>query len=168
MTDGGMYKCGGVVSSLRRGEPVKEVGLLTCPPACRGLCRAGPDREEGRGRRAAPAEERRVLPHSGGPGGREGGRMVDVCLPRNKTNVVSVLYPVMFGLSALCLLVSNIFYLLLRRKTFLNNVMFHYTLMLLLAYSALILIQRPELWQVWLSNTIRRSVLRSLSRRGIL
>ena len=94
--------------------------------------------------------------------------MVDVCLPRNKTNVVTVLYPVMFGLSALCLLVSNIFYLLLRRKTFLNNVMFHYTLMLFLAYSALILIQRPELWQVWLSNTIRRSVLRSLSRRGIL
>ena len=43
-------------------------------PAGRGLCGAGPHGEEGRERRAAPAEERRVLPHSGGPGGREGGQ----------------------------------------------------------------------------------------------
>ena len=86
--------------------------------------------------------------------------MVDVCLPRKEITVFSVLYPVMFGLSALCLLISNISYLLLPRKTFLNKVMFHYTLMLFLAYTALILIQRPEIWQDWLNNTIRRSVVR--------
>ena len=36
VSDPGLYMCGGVVSSLKRGEPVKEVGLLTCPPACQG------------------------------------------------------------------------------------------------------------------------------------
>ena len=83
------------------------------------------------------------------PADGKGGRMVDVCLPRNKTNIFSLLYPVMFGLSAFCLLITNIFYFLLRRKTFLNNLLFHYTLMLFLAYTALILIQRPALWTNW-------------------
>ena len=32
----GVYRCGGVVSSLGRGEPVREVGWLTCSPACHG------------------------------------------------------------------------------------------------------------------------------------
>ena len=36
MSEPALYTCGGVVSSLMRGEPVKEVGLLTCPPACQG------------------------------------------------------------------------------------------------------------------------------------
>ena len=36
VSDPGLYTCGGVVSSLRRGEPVKEVGFLTCPSACQG------------------------------------------------------------------------------------------------------------------------------------
>ena len=81
--------------------------------------------------------------------------MVDVCLPRKETNIFRVLYPVMFGLSAFCLLITNIFYFLLRRKTLLSNLMFHYTLMLALAYTALILIQRPEIWPNW-ADTFRR------------
>ena len=91
-----------------------------------------------------------------------GSRLVDVCLPRKETNIFRILYPVMLGLSALCLLVANVLYLLLRRKTFLNNVMFHYTLMLFLAYAALVLIQKPELWEDLLHKTISRLDLFSL------
>ena len=91
-----------------------------------------------------------------------GNRLVDVCLPRKETNIFRILYPVMLGLSALCLLVANVLYLLLRRKTFLNNVMFHYTLMLFLAYAALVLIQKPELWEDLLHKTISRLDIFSL------
>ena len=91
-----------------------------------------------------------------------GSRLVDVCLPRKETNIFRILYPVMLGLSALCLLVANVLYLLLRRKTFLNNVMFHYTLMLFLAYAALVLIQKPELWEDLLHKTISRLDIFSL------
>ena len=88
--------------------------------------------------------------------------MVDVCLPRNKTNIFSLLYPVMFGLSAFCLLITNIFYFLLRRKTFLNNLLFHYTLMLFLAYTALILIQTPTLWTNWFITWRRLEQIKNL------
>ena len=75
-----------------------------------------------------------------------GGRMVDVCLPRRSQTVFRVLYPVMLGVSVLCLFLSNIIYLVLPHKTFLNTVMFHYTLMLFLAYLLLVLIQTNQLW----------------------
>ena len=78
--------------------------------------------------------------------GRGAGWWTSVCPGTRPTRL---LYPVMFGLSAFCLLITNIFYYLLRRKTFLNNLLFHYTLMLFLAYTALILIQRPALWTNW-------------------
>ena len=83
--------------------------------------------------------------------------MVDVCLPRRTPNIFRIIYPVMLGLSVLCLLVSNIIYLVLPRKTFLNKIMFHYTLMLFLAYLLLILIQKPELWKNHLNRNISRS-----------
>ena len=83
--------------------------------------------------------------------------MVDVCLPRRSQTVFRVLYPVMLGVSVLCLFLSNIIYLVLPHKTFLNTVMFHYTLMLFLAYLLLILIQKPELWKSDMSHNINRS-----------
>ena len=86
-----------------------------------------------------------------------GGRMVDVCLPKKSPNMFRVIYPVMLGLSVLCLLVSNIIYLVLPRKTFLNTVMFHYTLMLFLAYLLLILIQTPQLWSGFINENANRS-----------
>ena len=67
------------------------------------------------------------------------------CL-RKKTNLFRTLYPVVLGLSALCLLLSVLSLQLLPRKTFLNMVTLHYTLMLLIAYSTLILIQKPGIW----------------------
>ena len=88
-----------------------------------------------------------------------GARMVDVCLPRRSENIFRIIYPVMLGVSVLCLLISNIIYLVLPHKTFLNTVMFHYTLMLFLAYLFLILIQKPELWKSHLNLHINKSVL---------
>ena len=96
------------------------------------------------------------------PGLGRGGRMVDVCLPRSKPNIFRVIYPVMLGVSVLCLLVSNIIYLVLPHKTFLNTVMFHYTLMLFLAYLLLILIQTTQLWNRFLDNHVNRLVLHNL------
>ena len=87
-----------------------------------------------------------------------GARMLDVCLPRRSQNIFRLIYPVMLGVSVICLFLSNIIYLVLPRKTFLNTVMFHYTLMLFLAYLLLILIQKPELWKSHLSHNINRSV----------
>ena len=87
-----------------------------------------------------------------------GGRMVDVCLPKRTPSIFRVLYPVMLGLSVICLLISNLIYLVLPRKTFLNKIMFHYTLMLFLAYLLLILIQKPELWKSHINEHINRSV----------
>ena len=83
--------------------------------------------------------------------------MVDVCLPRSKPNIFRVIYPVMLGVSVICLFISNIIYLVLPRKTFLNTIMFHYTLMLFLAYLLLILIQKPELWKSHINHHINRS-----------
>ena len=85
-----------------------------------------------------------------------GARMVDVCLPRRSENIFRIIYPVMLGVSVLCLLISNIIYLVLPRKTFLNTVMFHYTLMLFLAYLLLILIQKPELWKSHTNHNVNR------------
>ena len=85
--------------------------------------------------------------------------MADVCLPKKSPNMFRVIYPVMLGLSVLCLLVSNIIYLVLPRKTFLNTIMFHYTLMLFLAYLLLILIQKPELWKSHFDHRINGSGL---------
>ena len=72
--------------------------------------------------------------------------MVDVCLPKKKSNIFRVIYPVMLGISVIGLAISNIIYLVLPHKTFLNTVMFHYTLMLFLAYLLLVLIQTNQLW----------------------
>ena len=83
--------------------------------------------------------------------------MVDVCLPRRTPNIFRVIYPVMLGLSVICLLISNIIYLVLPHKTFLNKAMFHYTLMLFLAYLLLILIQTPQLWNRYISYNANRS-----------
>ena len=85
-----------------------------------------------------------------------GARMVDVCLPRRSENIFRIIYPVMLGVSVLCLLFSNIIYLVLPRKTFLNTVMFHYTLMLFLAYLLLILIQTTQLWTRYINNSASR------------
>ena len=85
-----------------------------------------------------------------------GGRMADVCLPKKSTSMFRVIYPVMLGVSVLCLLVSNIIYLVLPRKTFLNTVMFHYTLMLFLAYLLLVLIQTTQLWNRFIDNHVNR------------
>ena len=82
--------------------------------------------------------------------------MVDVCLPRRSENIFRIIYPVMLGVSVLCLLFSNIIYLVLPRKTFLNTVMFHYTLMLFLAYLLLILIQTTQLWTRYINNSASR------------
>ena len=82
--------------------------------------------------------------------------MVDVCLPRRSQTVFRVLYPVMLGVSVLCLFLSNIIYLVLPHKTFLNTVMFHYTLMLFLAYLLLILIQTTEQWTKYIDNSVNR------------
>ena len=82
--------------------------------------------------------------------------MVDVCLPRRSQTVFRVLYPVMLGVSVLCLFLSNIIYLVLPHKTFLNTVMFHYTLMLFLAYLLLILIQTTQLWTRYINNSASR------------
>ena len=82
--------------------------------------------------------------------------MVDVCLPRPKPNIFRLIYPLMLGVSVLGLLLSNIIYLVLPRKTFLNKIMFHYTLMLFLAYLLLILIQKPELWKSHTNHNLNR------------
>ena len=63
----------------------------------------------------------------------------------------------MLGVSVICLFISNMIYLVLPRKTFLNTIMFHYTLMLFLAYLILILIQKPELWKSHINPQISRS-----------
>ena len=86
-----------------------------------------------------------------------GERMVDVCLPKRTPSVFRVIYPVMLGVSVICLFISNMIYLVLPRKTFLNTVMFHYTLMLFLAYLLLILIQKPELWNRFINYNASRS-----------
>ena len=86
-----------------------------------------------------------------------GGRMVDVCLPKRTPSIFRVIYPVMLGVSVICLLISNLIYLVLPRKTFLNKIMFHYTLMLFLAYLLLILIQKPELWNGFINSDASRS-----------
>ena len=83
--------------------------------------------------------------------------MVDVCLPRRSENIFRIIYPVMLGVSVLCLLFSNIIYLVLPRKTFLNTVMFHYTLMLFFAYLLLVLIQTTQLWTRYISYNANRS-----------
>ena len=59
----------------------------------------------------------------------------------------------MLGVSVLCLFLSNIIYLVL---TFLNTVMFHYTLMLFLAYLLLILIQTTDQWTKYIDNSVNR------------
>ena len=82
--------------------------------------------------------------------------MVDVCLPRRSENIFRIIYPVMLGVSVLCLLISNIIYLVLPHKTFLNTVMFHYTLMLFLAYLLLILIQTTQLWNRFITDNVNR------------
>ena len=82
--------------------------------------------------------------------------MVDVCLPKKKPNIFRVIYPVMLGISVLCLAISNVIYLVLPHKTFLNTVMFHYTLMLFLAYLLLILIQTTPVWDKFISNNANR------------
>ena len=85
-----------------------------------------------------------------------GERMVDVCLPKRTPSVFRVIYPVMLGVSVICLFISNIIYLFLPRKTFLNTVMFHYTLMLFLAYLLLILIQTTQLWNRFITDNVNR------------
>ena len=96
------------------------------------------------------------------PGLGRGERMVDVCLPKRTPSVFRVIYPVMLGVSVICLFISNMIYLVLPRKTFLNTVMFHYTLMLFLAYLLLILIQTPQLWSGFINENANRSELSSL------
>ena len=83
--------------------------------------------------------------------------MVEVCLPRRSQNIFRIIYPVMLGLSVLCLFISNIIYLVLPRKTFLNKIMFHYTLMLFLAYLFLVLIQTTHLWTRYINYNASRS-----------
>ena len=82
--------------------------------------------------------------------------MVEVCLPRRSQNIFRIIYPVMLGVSVLCLFISNIIYLALPHKTFLNKVMFHYTLMLFLAYLFLVLIQTTHLWTRFIENNVNR------------
>ena len=83
--------------------------------------------------------------------------MVEVCLPRRSQNIFRIIYPVMLGVSVLCLFISNMIYLILPRKTFLNKIMFHYTLMLFLAYLLLILIQTTQLWSRYINYNASRS-----------
>ena len=86
----------------------------------------------------------------------QGARMVDICLPRKPPSFFRIIYPVMLGVSVLCLFISNIIYLVLPHRTFLNIVMFHYTLMLFLAYLLLVLIQTTHQWSRFIDNNINR------------